>query len=497
MSRNANEADEIEDHEATDNSELEDTTVTNNVASANSSPARKGCIKSPIGSALALQLLDNSGAKTCDIPRLEDTSALQHERDCSTETEDNAATSSSTPKNSTIATNTSSLDCSPIHSRRSRKLQPLMDSPDLNNSSAPSRKKSQMYSIRNIVIVVMESGSGFCFSGKLQVNVLYGVVEVYGAILAASTDPVEVYSPKGYSSVVVETSNAESPRGNIKDVWTALIVEGITRDSESQLQESIDKVEPGMAVLVLRNIENNLTHFLKTHCPYQLFPSVKNSGYYSWVHRQRAEMVLQAYFHNDPTRRRLTVNPYIIGDIVDGMLARWRANSWSCALVAGGKSVGKSTSVRFLINRLLHTCAKVVLVDVDPGQAECTPAGCLSYSLIEQPLTGPNFTHLQTPAYQLFIDEINVAQCVTRYLEGVKMLVEKLRQCPELSGLPVVVNTMGFTQHIGWDLAIFTVKLVRPSVILQIRSTKKNRNYATSLTADIVNKQVRVPCPCD
>ncbi|XP_014478593.1 PREDICTED: polynucleotide 5'-hydroxyl-kinase NOL9 isoform X2 [Dinoponera quadriceps] len=443
----------------------------NDFVRADVSPARRESVDQSISS--------NSDAEACCSSQkvLED--ASEAVTTCNSRSED--------------VSDVSSFGNSPMHGesflrRKFRKSNSPQAFTEGNDVYSHKLTKPQLYSIRNIVIVVMKSDSGFCFSGKLSMNVLYGAVEVYGAILDASKPATEVYSPKGYSSVFVESSE-HFPEGDVENIWTALSAEGVTRDSESKLQEVIDKVEPGTAVLVLRNLENNLTLFLQTYFPLKLFPNVKNPGYYSWMDHQRAEIVLQARLH-DPTRKRLIVEPCIITDIVNRMLALWRANEWSCTLVAGGKSVGKSTSARFLINRLLHTCGKVVLVDVDPGQAECTPAGCISYSLIEQPLTGPNFTHLLTPAYQLFIDEINVAQCVTRYLEGVRMLVDRLKRCPVMSRLPVVVNTMGFTRHIGWDLAIVTVKLVRPSFILQILSRKGN-NYADLLSADIVNKQER------
>jgi len=45
-------------------------------------------------------------------------------------------------------------------------------------------------------------------------------------------------------------------------------------------------------------------------------------------------------------------------------------------LVAGGKGVGKSTLVRFLVNRLLDELkGPVVVLDLDPGQAEFTVPG--------------------------------------------------------------------------------------------------------------------------
>jgi len=63
--------------------------------------------------------------------------------------------------------------------------------------------------------------------------------------------------------------------------------------------------------------------------------------------------------------------------------------------------VGKSTLLRYLVNRIL--CSRdvgargVVVLDFDPGQAEFTPPGCVAVSLIKAPLLGPNYTHLQEP----------------------------------------------------------------------------------------------------
>lgn len=365
---------------------------------------------------------------------------------------------------------------------------------NVNSRRRTCQKSPKVYCIRNIVIVIMESENRLCFTGKLLVQVLYGTVKIYGSTLNRLTGTTEVYSPRGYSNVAIETSE-EFPEDSIDDVWTKLAVEGITRDSESELQVNIDNVRPGMVVLMLQNFENNLTLFLKTYFPYfKLFPNVKNPHYFSWTDPRRAEIILQANLcleqYDDSNYRRLITDPCITTDVAERMLSCWRANEWSCTLIAGGKSVGKSTSVRCLINSLLHTTEKVVLVDVDPGQAECTPPGCISYSLIEEPLMGPNFTHLKAPVYQLFIDDVNVSRCVTRYLEGIKMLIERLKECPVLSRLPIVVNTMGFTQSLGWDIAIFTIKLIRPSIILQIMSSKKKNNYDNVLSAEVVNKQV-------
>ncbi|KYM95710.1 Polynucleotide 5'-hydroxyl-kinase NOL9, partial [Cyphomyrmex costatus] len=125
------------------------------------------------------------------------------------------------------------------------------------------------------------------------------------------------------------------------------------------------------------------TLFLDTHFSYfKLFPKVTNPHYFSWTDPRRAEIILQAKLCLEQYNfkyKRLIISPYIT-DIAEKMLNHWRENEWSCTLIAGGKSVGKSTSIRCLINSLLATSKKVVLIDVDPGQAECTPPGCISCS---------------------------------------------------------------------------------------------------------------------
>lgn len=71
--------------------------------------------------------------------------------------------------------------------------------------------------------------------------------------------------------------------------------------------------------------------------------------------------------------------------------------NFSAAVLCGGKEVGKSTLLKFLLNRSLEKWSKVIVIDLDPGQPEFTVMGCLSVISVQQPVVGPNFTHLITP----------------------------------------------------------------------------------------------------
>lgn len=44
----------------------------------------------------------------------------------------------------------------------------------------------------------------------------------------------------------------------------------------------------------------------------------------------------------------------------------------------------------------------VLVIDLDPGQAEFTVAGNISATVVTTPLLGPNYTHLKTPEMYVF-----------------------------------------------------------------------------------------------
>ncbi|XP_066588912.1 polynucleotide 5'-hydroxyl-kinase NOL9 [Prorops nasuta] len=348
----------------------------------------------------------------------------------------------------------------------------------------------KFYSLENKVLVVMEPKATFSFNGKLRIKVLYGTLEIYGSELLENSTFVHVYSPRGHSKVVIE--NVETQKELSKENLKLLLSrEGITVDINTKLQNDIESYTSGLAIFILMSLENTLTNFLSTFYPVKLFPSIENSVNYSWTDKKKAEVTLQCNFYFDKySCKQLIYDRQAIKFIKDKMLQRIADDKWSCSIIAGGKGVGKSTTVRFVINNILPA-TNVVLVDLDPGQTECTPAGCISFNVIKEPLLGPNFTHLITPYYQLFVGDVNISNCAIRYLECIKMLMDKLASCPTLSKLPVIINTIGFCQGIGWDIVIFVIKLFQPSLVVQIISQKKKNNFDEFLTKEVINVQTR------
>jgi len=66
-------------------------------------------------------------------------------------------------------------------------------------------------------------------------------------------------------------------------------------------------------------------------------------------------------------------------------------------MLAGYKNSGKSTMMRYFINKCLKKWNRILVLDFDIGQSEFSIPGCISAFIIDKPLLGPNYTHLMQP----------------------------------------------------------------------------------------------------
>jgi len=66
-------------------------------------------------------------------------------------------------------------------------------------------------------------------------------------------------------------------------------------------------------------------------------------------------------------------------------------------MLAGYKNSGKSTLMRYFLNRCLKKWNRILVLDFDIGQSEFSISGCISAFVIDKPLLGPNYTHLMQP----------------------------------------------------------------------------------------------------
>jgi hypothetical protein len=147
---------------------------------------------------------------------------------------------------------------------------------------------------------------------------------------------------------------------------------------------------------------------------------------------------------------------------------------WKAPVVVflGQANLGKSTLARFVVNRLLNKFPRVAFLECDVGQTEFTPPGILSLNVVDQPLTGPPFTHQRDPVIAHYFGEYTPSVQPEYYVRLVHSLVkfyrEKLK--PEHPNLPLVVNTCGWLRDLGAALALDILRISAPSHIVRLRS---------------------------
>ena len=114
--------------------------------------------------------------------------------------------------------------------------------------------------------------------------------------------------------------------------------------------------------------------------------------------------------------------------------------------VCGAKDSGKSTYLRYLINKCLSQATlrpKITFLDCDIGQSEFTPSGSISLiNDLTEPLLGPAASHLKKPLKSFYFGNIKVENDkIVNYLNYVKSSFDYHRN--EQQDL-LVVNTMGW-----------------------------------------------------
>ncbi|XP_026805972.1 polynucleotide 5'-hydroxyl-kinase nol9 [Rhopalosiphum maidis] len=156
-------------------------------------------------------------------------------------------------------------------------------------------------------------------------------------------------------------------------------------------------------------------------------------------------------------------------------------------LLAGYKNSGKSTMMRYFINKCLKKWDKILVLDFDIGQSEFSIPGCISAFIIDKPLLGPNFTHLMQPLKSYFFESNDVMTNIPLYNEIVKKIVNDTKT-NDLHQIPCFINTMGFVEGAGLKILHNLISKTKPSDVVQI---KFNDNQDLNLHSEIINDSTR------
>lgn len=159
--------------------------------------------------------------------------------------------------------------------------------------------------------------------------------------------------------------------------------------------------------------------------------------------------------------------------------------SSSRTLICGAKSTGKSTLLRYLVNRYLSNGKAVMILDCDVGQPECSTPGMLTLTLVQKPLLSPPHLHMNKDdcikAY--FYGHVTSRDDPPTYLEMITDLVASYTNyVAENHGgdehdIPLVVNTDGWVKGFGFEILSTILQKVQPTFVMQLMSDLPARRF--------------------
>ena len=279
-------------------------------------------------------------------------------------------------------------------------------------------------------VLHLKHPSCFSFIGKMKLTLLAGHIKIFGySINSDSTvNTTDLYFPKFCTTPVIETC---VPSDDLNpDLKSALLSSNLI--SEEDAGKLMSEMKPEDSIILVEEIMANFVNVFDKYFDKSLF-----SDFQFDLSLPEVQRSLQCAFNlKDLSNvKEFKINP------------EWdKLNLNKCNVICGGKNVGKSSLLRYLVNKTLMSSeyGAVVCLDFDPGQSEFTPPGCLSVVVLRKPVFGPNFTHVMEPEKMVFLGEVNVSQCPTKYLEAVRQIVQFYKEDPIISQMPCFVNSMGF-----------------------------------------------------
>lgn len=250
--------------------------------------------------------------------------------------------------------------------------------PDTNDDASETQDQSlelpsnvfldsvQSFDLHNATLLIIKKEQYLNVHGYGKVEVIYGSIKVFGNVLDVNKI-INLFSPRGTALYSLENAS-ESDNFTVMSLQTLVPI--------LQKYSNLDDItiHKNDAVVLITKIDSPKVTFIEEHISQQIFPTV-------------APGTPQVTFNPIGNWNSIKINP-----IWDEKLEN--INMTSKCMLVGGKGVGKSTLLRYAINKLLMSYKEIRIVDLDPGQSEFTVPSCVSIVKIDKPIYGPNYFHL-------------------------------------------------------------------------------------------------------
>ncbi|RZF48386.1 hypothetical protein LSTR_LSTR007553 [Laodelphax striatellus] len=332
------------------------------------------------------------------------------------------------------------------------------------------------------VLLMMSHPSSLYFHGAINMKVIYGRFEVLGCTLDPHTENLPVYSPFGTSRVRIQTVE-DGVHGKLTK--ETLLNLGVSLENVVEILAKLKNAN--FAAAVLEKNSSNLCstawpEFVEKYSNQKFLPVLKENSKLISI-----ENLLQCKFESEDSMKD---NNFYMENPQWGEIFEMMLEGKMRVAICGGKDSGKSTLMRYLVNRCLSRFSSVLVVDCDPGQSEFVPPGCVSAVCVDSPLLGPHFTHLIQPERSVFVGEVDMNRNPLVYINSIGTLMNYCTGEEKYQNIPWIINTMGYSKGFGVVLTSSVLNTVAPSFVVQIKCADRERNFPTILTANFVKRNL-------
>ncbi|XP_017049422.1 polynucleotide 5'-hydroxyl-kinase NOL9 isoform X2 [Drosophila ficusphila] len=297
--------------------------------------------------------------------------------------------------------------------------------------------------------------------GTLVLTLLSGQISVNG-YRARRQETLTIYSPKGLNWVSISPTKTKKPAKDEVN-WEELN-NNFTRAQLDRIQSSFQSQTNAIVLLERNTGAQRLVENFSKHMAQNLFPLVNASN----RPYQKSESMLNCLIQSSDLSRTLQV-PQVWNKL--------KLKETTRMIIAGGKGVGKSSLLRYLINRNLGQFPSLLLIDLDIGQPEIFVPQTVSCTLIDAPLLGPGFLLNKQPEEAYVVGHTNIVLCAEQYARAVMQLIENVHKDAKYAKIPWLINTMGYNKGFGTELMALLVDRLIPTDLVQIGSPVPINNF--------------------
>ncbi|XP_067873353.1 polynucleotide 5'-hydroxyl-kinase NOL9-like isoform X2 [Heterodontus francisci] len=330
-------------------------------------------------------------------------------------------------------------------------------------------------------IILLFPSQRLTFRGRCRMTCLYGSVQVFGFTIGQGQPAYCLYSLPTHAALSVEALPHCKPgrtKREMKMEVKAVLRQHVAAASRHSLMR---EVTSSCSVLLFERLNTTGTVFLSSFPEYrEVFASHSkrmNSGKLPFLECSALTSIGVVPLPDD---QGITMSESWIATVQELLKTCLDDDGCPIILVCGGKNVGKSTFNRNLLNSLLNHIPCVEFLELDLGQTEFSPPGCMALHMVTEPILSPPYMHQYEPRKMVYYGDVSCERDLDRYVETVKYLYTGYKK-----ETPLIINTMGWVKGFGLSILVDLIRLLAPTHVVQLSCSEGSQD-PVALTPEFV-----------